>query len=393
MTITDTLEGTTVLDAVDAARETLRANGLRGESERRVPQESIDLLERAGVYRISTPREYGGLELPLTDQVKVLSAVARGDLSTAWVSSLHSVGTYFVAHYPDEAQREVFTTPDVRVASIFSPGGRLTPVDGGYLLSGRWPFNTGCRSASWDTLAAVLDDGSDGPPTMLLALLPMTELTIEDGWDPSGLAGTGSNAVTADAVFIPSYRVLPLMEALGGLNLSETTKHSPLYRAAFFPFVLVNSMGAPVGAAEGALDAFLDRLPGRKITYTSWVQAEAPMTHIDVSDAASTTKAAALLRDDLAERVMSAAIDGRDLDVSARAAVRGEASQVVKLCRQAVRTLFDISTASAIQRTVDIQRIHRDLDALSLHGALALKTNFEVHGRVLTGQEPATPFL
>ncbi|MCS5721990.1 acyl-CoA dehydrogenase family protein [Herbiconiux sp. CPCC 203407] len=401
MTITESAtesitSGDDVLRAVERIRGPLRENALRAEAEHRVPDESIDLLEQAGVFRLTAPVGHGGLEAPLTDQVRILSAIGRADLSTAWVCSLHTVGTYFVGHYPDEAQHEVFTSPDARVAAIFSPGGTLTPVEGGYRLSGRWPFNTGCRSAAWDALAAAVDEGTPGaggPPRMLLPLVRVEDLTIEDDWDPSGLAGTGSNAVVAHDVFVPEHRTLPLMEALGGLNLSEATKDSSLYKAAFFPTVLVNSMGAPVGAAQGALDAFLERLPGRKITYTSWVQAEAQITHVELASAATDIKAAELLRDDLARRLTEAAETGRDLSVFERAEIRGECSQVVRLARRAVRTLFDISSASAIQRSVPIQRIHRDLDALSLHAALAINTNFEVHGRVLAGQDAATPFL
>jgi len=385
--------GNEVLEAVEALRPMLAAGAIEGERMRRVPEVSIQALEDAGVFRMSTPRAFGGLEAPLLQQVKVLAEIARSDVSTSWVASLHSVGTYFVAHYPDRAQEEVFTTPDTRVASIFSPGGTLTPVDGGYLLSGRWPFNTGCRSAQWDTLAALVDDGDGSPPRLLLALLPMEELTIEDDWQPSGLAATGSNAVRAERVFVAEHRTLPLMEALRGLNLSAANAATPLYRAAFFPFVLVASMGTPVGAALGAMDVFLERLPARKITYTQQLQAEAQVTHVTLARSAAAAKAAALLRDDLARRVMGAAESGRELTTLERAEIKAESSEVVRLSREAVRMLFEISTASSIQQSIPIQRFARDIEALSLHGALAFNTNFEVHGRMLAGLEPGTPFL
>ncbi|MEV1292726.1 acyl-CoA dehydrogenase family protein [Pseudonocardia sp. NPDC049635] len=371
----------------------LRANASLAEQQRSVPQENIDALEAAGVFRISTPRHHGGLELDLTAQVRILAAVARGCGSTAWVCSLHSVASYFLGLFDDRAQDAVFTSPDVRSASIFSPGGVLTPVEGGYRLTGRWPFNTGCRSAQWDTLAARLDDPAGGPPQMLLCLVSMSDLTIEDDWHPSGLAGTGSNATVAKDVFVPSHWVLPLMGALTGTNLSAKTAGSPLYRAAFFPFVLVNSTGAPVGMAEGALDTFLERLPGRKITYTNWVQSEAQVTHIGVADAAVNIRAAKVLSHDLATRIGDAAREGRDLDVAERAAMRAEAAHVVRLSRLAIEQLNSMSGASSIQSDVPIQRIFRDIEALTLHAALALNTNLEVHGRVLVGLDPATPFL
>ncbi len=178
-----------------------------------------------------------------------------------------------------------------------------------------------------------------------------------------------------------------------GLNLSDTTARSPLYRAAFFPFVLVASMGTPVGAAQGAADAFLERLPGRKITYTQQFQSDAQITHIALAEAAAATTAARLLRDDLAARVTAAAESDRGLSIAERAAIKGESSEVVRLARTAVRRLFDLSTASSIQDSVGIQRFERDIEALSLHGALAFNTNYEVHGRVLAGLDAGTPFL
>lgn len=228
---------------------------------------------------------------------------------------------------------------------------------------------------------------------MLLTLLPMSDLTIEDDWRPSGLAGTGSNATVAEDVFIPQHRVLPLMGALTGTNLSQKTAGSPLYKCAFFPFVLVNSTGAPVGMAEGAMDVFLERVPGRKITYTSWVQTEAQSTHIQVADAAVNIRAAKVLSNDLATRIRDAASAGRDLSTAERAAMRAESAHVVRLARLAVETLNSMSGASSIQLDVPIQRIFRDIEALALHAALALNTNLEVHGRVILGLDPATPFL
>lgn len=390
--ITTPETGEDMLAAVDGLRESIRSRALEGERARRVPEETIEELERAGVFRMSVPTRFGGLELPLTDQVRVLAAIARADVSASWVSALHTVGAYFVGHYPDEVQEEVFTSPDVRVATQFTPG-KLVPVAGGYRLTGAWPFATGCHSSHWDCLVAVVDDGTDAPPRAMIALVSMDDLTILDDWDPAGLAATGSHTVLADDMFVPERRILPMAEAVGGLNLSDTTKDSPLYKTGFLPFLLVASMGTPVGAAEAALDAFLARIPGRTITYTSWKYDETPITHVVVAEAASTTTAAALLRDDLARRVTEAGESGRELSVAERAAIRGDVAEVTKLSRTAVRQLADLASASSIQRAEPIQRVHRDMDALSLHGVLAFNTSFEIAGRVLVGQDPATTFL
>jgi hypothetical protein len=146
--------------------------------------------------------------------------------------------------------------------------------------------------------------------------------------------------------------------------------------------------------AQAAMDVFLERLPGRLITYTHYIdQAQAPVTHLQVAEAAARTRSAELLARDLCHRLDEAAADGRDLTVAERAAIRGEVGHLVRECRVAVEILADASGASSIQRSVPIQRICRDVRALSIHAALNLTTNLEVSGRVLVGGEPQTPFL
>lgn len=396
---TSQLEATDVVAAAEAAIPVLRANSQRAEQDRRLADETIAALESAGVFRMTAPTRFGGLEADLQTQVEVLAAVARGCGSSGWVASLYSVCGWFAGLYPDETQDEVFTSPDVRVAGIFSPTGVLTPVDGGYRLSGRWAFNTGCRHAHWDALAGRVErpdaaDAPEGPPELLLALVPMEEVAILEDWDPSGLAGTGSNTTVVEDVFVPAHRTLPMGPALQGHYLSQANRDRPLFRSAFFPFVMANSTGAPLGMARGAMDAVLERMPSRGITYTHYDRwAEAPVTHLNVADAQVRTTTAELLARRVARTVDDAAAEGRELTLAERAAIRGETGHVVRMAREAVEILNGISGASSIQRDVPVQRFARDIQALSLHAALNVNTHLEVYGRVLVGTDPMTPFL
>jgi alkylation response protein AidB-like acyl-CoA dehydrogenase len=376
-----------------AAIPLLREFAPRIERERTLPPEVVAALEDAGAFTLSRPERFGGVEASLGAQFDELCAVARGDGSAGWIASLYSVGGFFAGLFDDRAQEEVFANPKARVAGVFSPTGVLKPVDGGYRLTGRWSWNTGCHHAHWDTLAAVVE-GSGAPPEVRIALVPMEELAIEDDWDPSGLAGTGSATVTCQDVFVPAHRTLLTMDALQERYASEANRDRPLFRTAFFPFVLVASMGTPVGMAQAAMDVFLERLPGRQITYTHYAdQSEAAVTHLQVAEAAARTTAAELLSRDLARRLDEAAAEGRALTVAERGAIRGEVALVVRECRTAVEILADASGASSIQRAVPIQRIARDMRALSIHAALNYTTNLEVYGRILVGVDPLTPFL
>jgi len=394
---TTQVPATDVVAAAEEAIPVLRANAQRAERERMLADETIAALERAGVFRMTSPARYGGLEADLQTQIEVLAAVARGCGSAAWVASLYSVCGWFAGLYDDEAQDEVFTSADVRVAGIFSPTGVLTPVDGGYRLCGRWAFNTGCRHAHWDALAARVERPGapqDGPPELLLALVRMDDVTIRDDWDPSGLAGTASNTTVVEDLFVPAHRTLPMGPALQGHYLSEANRDRPLFRSAFFPFVMANSTGAPVGMAQGAMEATLERMASRGITYTHYDRwTEAPVTHLQVADAQVRLTTAELLAEKVARTVDDAAAAGRELTVAERAAIRGETGHVVRLARETIEILNGISGASSIQRDVPIQRYARDIQALSLHAALNVNTHLEVYGRVLVGSDPVTPFL
>lgn len=382
-----------LVDDVRALVPQLRARAETCERERRLVDDNLEALASCGAFSLTVPHRYGGLELDLPAQVRVLAALGAGCGSTAWVASLYSVCAWFVGLFDDRAQDEVFTSPDVRVAGIFSPTGVLTPVDGGYRLSGRWSFNTGCLHAQWDALAARVE-GSDGPPELLLTLVPMHELTIEDDWHPSGLAGTGSHTVVAHDVEVPAHRTLPMMGALRGQYLSAANRDRPLYRCAFFPFVMANSTGAPLGMAQGAMDAFTERMVGRGITYTHYdVQAEAPVTHLNAADAALSITGAELFATRVAATVADAAAAGEELSDAQRARLRAESAQVVRLAHDAVRTLSSISGASSIQSAIPIQRILRDIQALTLHAAMDMNTNLEVYGRHIAGVDLQTPFL
>ena len=199
------------------------------ERGRRLTSEVVSALEESGVTTLSRPARFGGAELGLTEQFDELTAVARGDGSAGWVTSLYSVCGFFAGLFDDRAQEEVFANPVARVAGVFSPTGRLKPVDGGYRLTGRWQWNTGCHHAHWDTLAAMVE-GAEGPPEPLITLVSMDDLEIEDDWDPSGLAGTGSATVRCEDVFVPGYRTLSTVAALQGRYASEANRERPLFR-------------------------------------------------------------------------------------------------------------------------------------------------------------------
>ncbi|HEX3961851.1 MAG TPA: hypothetical protein VHZ03_35370 [Trebonia sp.] len=342
---------------------------------------------------MAVPRRFGGLDLPIGEQASILAEIASGDGSTGWVASLWTANTWVCQLYPDQAQEELFAGGSVRVSGAFTPTGTLTPTSGGYLLNGRWKWNTGCRGARWDGLAALLEQ-PDGPPEVYYVMAPVAELALADDWHASAASATGSSTTTAKNVFIPGYRVISLSQALTGTTGGRSNTGATGRNYGFFGYIMAESVGAFIGMARGAYELFLARLPGRGITYTPWTdQSQSPVTHIQVATAANKIAAAEALSRRSIDLLQERADAGEQPTLEEKAAIRGQSAFAAELARQAVEVLYTASGASVIMRDVPFQRFHRDIQGLSLHAAMALNSNLEVHGRVAVGLDPATPFL
>lgn len=369
----------------------LRENAQRTEDGRRVVDENIEALADAGVFRMTVGRHFGGYESSLQTQYEVLAAIASGCPSTGWVATILTAMLWNTGMFSDEAQEEVFADPRVRVASVFAPGGEARAVDDGVVVSGRWPFNTGCLHSQWAVLTALLPEATgELAPTSLL--IPYAELTILDDWYATGMAGTGSNTTVAEEVFVPGHRILPLAAQMTLEIPSERNRGVGYWQVPPVSFFIGQAAGAPVGIAQGALEAFMARLPGRGITYTDYAdQAQAPVTHLQVGEAMMKIHSA----DAHGRRAIDLAAGAPlgDFTLRDRALVRAHAGHATALAREAVAVLFHASGASAIQSSVPIQRYQRDIQALSNHAFLTDATSLELLGRVICGLEPNTVFV
>ena len=368
---------------------TLRENAAATETARRVSPEMFDALSEAGVFRMLAPKRHGGYEADFQTQCDVLAEIARGCPSTSWVATISSAMSWLAGIFPREAQEEIFADGDPRMSGVFSLTGSATPTDGGVLLNGRWPFNTGCHGGRWTFVNAIVETGDGLPSSMFVRT---DEMTILDDWYASGMAGTGSNSVAAENVFVPSHRVLPLSALIDPDDPARPRTDNPYYRYPTVPVLIVNAGGTPLGIARGALEAFLERLPGRALTYTNYTnQTEAPITHMQVGEAALKIDSAdAHVR--LASKIMDT-FTGDPMPLIDRVRTRAHISHATAIAREVVDTLFQGSGASAIQPHVPIQRFQRDIQALANHAIMSPLNTTELYGRVLVGLEPNSPLV
>jgi alkylation response protein AidB-like acyl-CoA dehydrogenase len=366
----------------------LRARAADTEAARRVSPASLDALSDAGVFRMMAPKRYGGAETDFQTQSEVLAAIARGCPSTSWVATIYSAMAWVAGVFPDEAQDEVLAGGDPRISGVLSPTGTALRQGGGFVVNGRWPFNTGCHGSEWTLIVALLGAGSDALPMCLL--VRSRELAIVDDWYASGMAGTGSNTVVAENLYVPAHRALPLPDMVEANYPTRHNSGNPYFNLPLAPVLVVNAGGTPIGIARGAFDTFMERLPGRGIAYTTYARkSEAPITHLQVGEAA-------LKIDSAAGHVSRAAALLDEPRVSpmtkeARVKARVHVAYATGLAREAVDSLFYASGASSIQAQVPMQRFQRDMQGLGNHAIMHAPTAIELYGRVLCGLEPNTP--
>ncbi|WP_326821775.1 acyl-CoA dehydrogenase family protein [Streptosporangium sp. NBC_01639] len=381
---------------VDRAAELvplLQRHARWAEDNRRLHDEVVEALNDAGMFKLRRPKHYGGYEVDTRTLVDVAAELARGDGSAAWVASVYWIPGWMACMFPDEVQDEVFAAPDTRVCGTLSPSAMAAPADGGVVVTGKWQFISGAHHSNWQEIIAILVP-PDGDPYPIMALVPISDLLIVDDWHTAGLKGTGSVSTVARDVFIPQERVLPLPTVLQGRTASKRNAESAIYRVPLLPTAAASSVGPVLGLARAASETFLKRLPNRKITYTGYDnQRDAPITHLQVADASQKIDQAEFHAHRLATLVDTKAVEGSDWKLEERARARADLGTVVRLAKEAVDILAAASGGSSIYLDVPIQRIARDVQAVSTHALLNPNTNAELYGRVLCGLEPNTLYI
>ncbi|MGW1764040.1 acyl-CoA dehydrogenase family protein [Streptomyces sp. NPDC002073] len=371
----------------------LKKFAAQAEADRRLHDDTIEALTEAGFFKLRVPKRYGGYETDTRTLVDVAAELGRADGATAWTTSVYWIPTFMTAMFPDAVQDEVFSTPDVRICGTLSPSAQAAPAPGGIVVNGKWSFVSGAHHSHWQEIVAVLF-GADGPPQPIMALVPIGDLQIVDDWHTSGLRGTGSVSTVAQDLFIPQERVLPLGAVLQGQYASELNRDNPVYRTPLLPVASASSVGTVLGLARAAKDAFLERVTSRGITYTGYEkQAEAPITHHQVAEATLKTDQAEFHAHRLSALVDSKGESGAEWSLEERARARADMGAVVRLAKEAVDIFASAGGGSSIYSDAPLQRITRDIQAVSLHALMNPNTNSELYGRILLGQEPNTLYI
>ncbi|WP_322028596.1 acyl-CoA dehydrogenase family protein [Paraburkholderia sp. J76] len=364
----------------------------------RLPQETIDDLNAAGLLELTTPRRYGGKQASVRTFLEVVAEIGRGDASTAWVTALINVTTWAAAALFDErVTDEVFGGPErARVVGVLSPRkASVKKVDGGYVIEeGVWGFNSGIYHANWDLLGIPIVDASGKVIDQGVALVRASDVRTLDDWNVMALRGTGSSSVSVTNLFVPDTHVASMSQAIEGKYGATHLAGEPLYRVACIPMLAIILTFPALGIARNALDTFLELLPRRGIQYTWYTkQAEAPVTHLQVGLASAKLDAARAIIEKHADALDASAASGQYMAYMDRAKVRRDVGFAETLIWDAVDSLATASGGSLASLGNPFARVWHDARVASLHGIVAPTTNFETYGRLACGQPADTPLI
>ncbi|MGH3517536.1 MAG: 3-hydroxy-9,10-secoandrosta-1,3,5(10)-triene-9,17-dione monooxygenase oxygenase subunit [Haloechinothrix sp.] len=360
-----------VLDLVRDLLPAIRERAVATDRARRVPEETVRELTDAGVFRMLQPARFGGHESSPVDFYEVVRAIASACPSTGWVAPVLGVHPWQLALFPLRAQEGVWNTdPDTLVSSSYAPTGKLTPVDGGYELAGRWSFSSGCDHGRWALLGALQLNDDGAPTDYLTILVPRADYVIEDVWDVVGLSGTGSNDIVIERAFVPYHRAYSAAEQTQLRGPGQDANPAPLYRLPFAS-VFTNTITAPViGAAQGAYHAHIARMRERvRLSYGGQKVAEDPFAHVRVARAACEIDAAILQMERNMTEQLRYVTAGEEIPYELRLRARRDQVRGTERAIEAIELLFENSGGHSLKSGNPIERHWRDAHAGSVHVA------------------------
>jgi alkylation response protein AidB-like acyl-CoA dehydrogenase len=384
-----------LVSRVKALHPLLSANAASGERERRVAEESIQALAEAGLFKLALPKRYGGYETSLRTIMEVSAATAQADGGTSWVLTLINGGSWLTSLFPRQAQDEVFgADPEAKVSGVISPTATTRKVDGGWRVSGKWFYNSGAWHATWAVLGIPVADEAGTVVDQGNALIPCSQLRLEDTWFVAGMRSSGSNCLIAEDVFVPEHRVMRVTSALSGDYPTEH-KEEVLYRAALAPFLTLVLVGPQLGLGQAALDHVISKAASKPISYTYYAtQRESVGFQLQIAEAARLIDTAHLHAYRAADTIDEMARRAEFPDLLTRARTRSDTGYVAECITRAIEILLYAHGAGSFAEVNPLQRIWRDSAAAARHALVSPAISYEVYGKALLDiTETITPLV
>ncbi|HZT88858.1 MAG TPA: acyl-CoA dehydrogenase family protein [Stellaceae bacterium] len=348
-----------------------------------LPRDTIAEYHEAGILRILQPRRFGGMQGRFSLFSRIVEELTYGCASSAWVYAVLAEHQWIIASYPEQAQIDVWGADPLAVASSsLAPRAAATPAAGGWRLSGRYPFSSGCDYAQWAIVGAFLGKLGD-PASVAYLLVPLTEVEIVDDWHVLGLAGTGSKSLVLRDVFVPAHRCVMVSDLFAGTPPGCSVH--PEYGVVSAPRgFLVSYSLPPVGIALGsrALDIVAASLSGR-ISRGVTRLADSEVVQMIVGEASAAIDAATTLLHVGRDATTAAVDSGRRITEAEALRARRDMVYAQHQVGWALERLCELSGARWVYDSDPLQEIRRDVMTILTHHAASRPAAMAPYGKML----------
>jgi alkylation response protein AidB-like acyl-CoA dehydrogenase len=369
-----------VIEDLNALAPKLRDRADDIAEARRLPDDVVSALRDAGAFRIAAPRALGGPELTPREQNEVVETLSQHETSVGWCAMIGSDAPYYGAFLAPEAARELWPSIDDVTAGQVPPNGRARPVDGGYLVSGRWAFGSGSTHADVIVGGCLVMDGDapafvNGRPDVVVACAPASSWNVLDTWHTTGLAGSGSNDYTATDLFVPERHAFRFTDPV--------QRPEPLYGwpGMFF----INMSGVALGLARRAIDEAVAIVSEKMLVPEMVLLRDTSRARLAIARAEAQLGAARAYAYESLDRFWDALVIGNKPSLDVRVAVALSRALAFRVARDVAMAMSDLIGASALYKSHPLERLQRDAITMSQHIA-AQERMFEMIGELhLTG--------
>lgn len=388
------------LDRVESIVPFVREKALEAEELRHLPESTLSVIEETGMFRLHAPLVYGGLQLGLNAHVQAARMLAQGDLSTAWVASFLTLGSYNVAKRRKEQQDLIFgENPSVRTCGTqhYSKGSTIIRDGDSYVINGRWGFASGVHNARYVGVTVPVEGPADRPESRLVpeeerpgrisALVPVDKVQIADVWYMSGMKATGSQDVVIDnlrldPIYITDYRENVEMENPG----SKLHPDFPMLRYSLHHVIWTTHAAYVLGAAERAVEYFRTEIAGRRsLPFGSGRLIESQIVQRNYAEARHIVDTSRVLFDHRIRTIVDIYERGQEPDWDLRAYLNIDTVGMIREAARAVQIVARMSGGSMHKSNNELDRIQRDIEVLQNHSSGDWDFHAQTSGRVQLG--------
>jgi alkylation response protein AidB-like acyl-CoA dehydrogenase len=319
--------------------------------------------------------------------LEVVEAVSRMDGSAGWVTMIGSGAGSVTGYLDADVTRAIFADPLACMGgNLGAPGGRAVAVPGGYRVSGRWPFVSGCEHATWMSCNSVLYDGddsgtpcrnTDGTPRTRIMVFPHHEARIIDTWSATGLRATGSHDVSVSDIFVPEERSLWWTDG--------PQQPGPLYALRF---LLIAHAAHALGIARAAIDALMDLAERKVPTRTTSLLRDRALVQANLAQAEGLVQGARAFMWQITAEVWDLLLARRPVTARQRALLRLAMTVAVQNSAQAVDLMWAAAGSSPVYTSSPLERCFRDIHVATQHAAVGVFSLETVGSALINPNQP-----